>query len=142
MQFPFLNRPSIRKVTVGTTDEAGRVARTVMEGLLAELPELLLACLVEVPSGRVVASYTTAANLNPNQINLRYAKLLRATDAALATQQIPGGPLMEMTLLLEDQLHIIRPLPNSSWYCFLAVRFADTNLGMATEILRRHTAKL
>jgi hypothetical protein len=142
MQLPFLNRPSIRKVTVGTTDEAGRVARKVMEGLLAELPELLLACLVEVPSGRVVSSYTTTTALNPNQISLRYAKLLRATDTALATQQIPGGPLTNMALLLEDQLHIIRPLPNSSWYCFLAVRFADTNLGMATEILRRHTAQL
>lgn len=142
MQLPFLNRLSIRKVTVGKTDEAGRAARKVIEGLLNELPELLLTCLVEVSSGRVVASYTTASTLNPNQINVRYAKLLRATDAALATQQIPGGPLTEMILLLEDQLHIIRPLPNSSWYCFLAVRFADTNLGMATEILRRHTAQL
>jgi hypothetical protein len=142
MQFPFLNRPSIRKITVGTADDAGRVARTVIERLLNELPELLLTCLVDVSSGRVIASYTTSAALNPNQISLRYAKLLRATDAALAAKHIPGGPLTEMALLLDDQLHIVRPLPNSSCYCFLAVRFADTNLGMASEILRRHTAQL
>ncbi|QNH62347.1 hypothetical protein [Hymenobacter sediminicola] len=142
MQFPFLSRISLRKITVGTKDEAGQAARTVLEQLLTELPEMLLACLVEVSSGRVLASYTTASALNPNQISLRYAKLLRQTDSALAARQIPGGPLTEMTLLLEDQLHLIRPLPTRGWYCFLAVRFADTNLGMASEILRRQTAQL
>ena len=142
MQFPFLSRLSLRKITVGTSDEAGQVARTVLENLLVDLPELLLACLVDVSSGRVLASYTTASPLNPNQISLRYAKLLRTTDTVLAAKQIPGGPLTEMTLLLEDQLHMIRPLPKKSWYCFLAVRFADTNLGMATDILRRHTIHL
>ncbi|SHK19083.1 hypothetical protein [Hymenobacter psychrotolerans] len=142
MPFSFLNRFSLRKITVGTTDDAGQAARTVLEQLLTELPEMLLACLVEVSSGRVLASYTTASALNPNQISLRYAKLLRQTDSALAARQIPGGPLTEMTLLLEDQLHLIRPLPTRGWYCFLAVRFADTNLGMASEILRRQTAQL
>jgi len=142
MQFPFLNRLRLRTVTVGTNDEAGQIARTTIEQFLDELPELLMICLVEVPSGRVIGSYTTVASLNPNQISLRYAKLLRATDAALAAQQISGGPLTEMTLLLEDQLHMLRPLEQNPWYCYLAVRSADTNLGMASEILRRHTTHL
>ena len=142
MQFPFLNRLSLRKITVGTANEAGQQARIVLDQLLGELPDLLMACVVEVPSGRVVASYTTAATLNPNQISLRYAKLLRTTDVALAAQHIPGGPLTEMTLLLDEQLHLVRPIQGGQGYCFLAVRSADTNLAMASELLRRHSIPL
>lgn len=142
MQFPFLNRFSVRKITVGTATETGQRARQVIEHLLGELPELLMVCVVEVPSGRVLASYTTASALNPNQISLRYAKLLQLTDRALATQQLPGGPLTEMALLLDEQLHLVRPVSQGQGYCFLAVRSADTNLGMASEVLRRHTARL
>lgn len=142
MQFPFLNRLSLRKITVGTANEAGQQARIVLNQLLEELPDLLMSCVVEVPSGRVVASYTTTAALNPNQISLRYAKLLRATDIALAARHIPGGPLTEMALLLDEQLHLIKPVQSGQGYCFLAVRLADTNLAMAAELLRRLTVPL
>lgn len=142
MQFPFLRRLSLRKITIGTANEASQPARILLENLLRELPDLLMACVVDVPSGRVVASYTTETALNPNQISLRYAKLLQATDIALAARHIPGGPLTEMTLLLEEQIHLIRPVQNGQGYCFLAVRTADTNLAMAAELLRRNTAPL
>jgi hypothetical protein len=140
MNIPFLNRPSIRKITVGTSNEAGLQARTVLENLLADMPELLLACVVEVHSGRVLASYTTAAILNPNQISLRYAKLLRLTAETLASHKIPGGPLTDFTALLEDQFHTIRPMRQGEWYCFVAIRFADANLGITWDIMRRHTS--
>lgn len=139
MTIPFFNRVRTRQITVGTSQEAGAQARTVLEKLLAELPELLLACVVEVQSGRVLASYTQEAHLNPNQISLRYAKLLQLTAKILAAKQIPGGPLTDSTVVLEDQFHTLRPMHNGQWYCFVAIRFADANLGMASDILRRHT---
>lgn len=139
MNIPFLNRLSIRKITVGTSNEAGLQARTVLEKLLADMPELLLACVVEVQSGRVLASYTTAASLNPNQLSLRYAKLLRLTTDTLAAQRIPGGPLTDITVVLEDQFHTLRPMHQGQWYCFVAIRFADANLGITWDIMRRHT---
>ncbi|TGE10091.1 roadblock/LC7 domain-containing protein [Hymenobacter fodinae] len=140
MTIPFLNRVRIRQITVGTSNEAGLQARTVLEKLLAEMPELLLTCVVEVQSGRVLASYTRESHLNPNHLSLRYAKLLQLTTKTLAAQQIPGGPLTDITVLLEDQFHIVWPMRNGHWYCFVAVRFADANLGMARDIMRRHTA--
>jgi hypothetical protein len=140
MTIPFLNRVRIRQITVGTSNEAGLQARTVLEKLLAEMPEILLTCVVEVQSGRVLASYTREAHLNPNQISLRYAKLLQLTAKTLASQQIPGGPLTDITVLLEDQFHTVWPMHNGQWYCFVAVRLADANLGMARDIMRRHTS--
>jgi hypothetical protein len=140
MTIPFLNRVRIRQITVGTSNEAGLQARTVLEKLLAEMPEILLTCVVEVPSGRVLASYTRETYLNPNQLSLRYAKLLQLTTKTLAAQHIPGGPLTDMTVLLEDQFHTVWPMHNGHWYCFVAVRLADANLGMARDIMRRHTA--
>lgn len=140
MNIPFFNRPSIRKITVGAASEDSKLARTLIEQLLRDMPELLMTCVVEVNSGRVLASYTTASALNPNQINLRYAKLLRQTTTALQERQIPGEMLTDMTMLLEDQLHMLRPLRQGQWFCFVALRFADTNLGMAWDIVRRHTA--
>ncbi|SNS06542.1 MULTISPECIES: roadblock/LC7 domain-containing protein [Hymenobacter] len=140
MKIPFFNRVRTRQITVGTSHEAGLQARTVLERLLDEMPELLLACVVEVQSGRVLASYSREPYLNPNQISLRYAKLLQLTSKTVAAKQIPGGPLTESTVLLEDQFHTLRPMHQGQWYCFVAVRFADANLGMAWDILRRHTA--
>ncbi|SNR44026.1 hypothetical protein [Hymenobacter mucosus] len=140
MNIPFLNRPKIRKITVSTSDAAGTQAGTILEKLLGDMPELLLTCVVETQSGRVLASYTTATTLNPNQISLRYAKLLRLTTDTLAARNMPSGSLTDITVMLEDQLHTLRPMHNGQWYCFIAVRFADTNLGMAWEILRRHTS--
>ncbi|RPD49992.1 hypothetical protein DNI29_04135 [Hymenobacter sediminis] len=139
MRIPFLSRPSIRQIIVGTSDEAGKKAHTLIQNVRADLPEMLMACVVEVHSGKVLASYTTSATLNPNQVSLRYAKLLRQTSDILAKRQIPGGALTDMTMMLEDQLHTLRPLRNGQWYCYLAIRFADANLAIALEVLRRHS---
>lgn len=115
-------------------------SREVIEGLLQELPDLLMACVVNAQSGRVLASYTVSNAYNPNQISLRNAKLLRIVDDALTAKAWAGGPLTDISVMLEDQLHHLRPMNDGKWYCLLAVHTADANLGIAKEIMRRHTA--
>jgi len=139
MNLPFFNRLPLKKIIVGVSDESGKQAQKVLEGLLTELPDLLMACVVETASGRVLASYTANSSYNPNQISLRNAKLLRTMEEALAKKAWPGGPLTDVSVILEDQLHHLRPMNGGKWYCFLAVRLADANLGIAKEIMRRHT---
>lgn len=129
--FSFLKRLPLRKLLAADGAEA---AQHALEGLLRELPELLLACVVEVQTGKVLASYTTHANLNPNHLSLRYAKLLRTTQTAW-----PSRPLLDMTLVLEDQLHHLRPLRDGEWYCFAAVHTADANLALIKSVMRRCT---
>lgn len=136
--FSFLNRLQVKKITVATADAKGQHAQRILEGLLTDLPDLLMGCVVEVASGKMLASYTSHKDHNPNHISLRYAKTLRTINEALVSGAWPGGALLDSTLMLDDQLHHLRPLHNGEWYCFLAVRMADANLGIAKEIMRRH----
>lgn len=139
MNIPFFNRLQIKKVTVGVDDESGRRSKKVLDGLLEDIPDLLMSCVVDTNSGKVLAYYTVNGAYNPNQISLRDAKLLRTMQDALAAKAWPGGALTDVSVILEDQLHHLRPLNDGKWYCFLAVRIADANLGIAKEIMRRHT---
>ncbi|WBA43957.1 hypothetical protein [Hymenobacter canadensis] len=140
MNLPFFNRLPLKKITVETDDEMAKYSKTIIEGLLQDLPDMLMACVVNRQSGRVVASYTVSTAYNPNQISLRNVKLLRIMDVALAAKAWIGGPLTDISVILEDQLHHMRPMSNGKWYCFLAVHTSDANLGIAKEIMRRHTA--
>jgi hypothetical protein len=138
MNLPFFNRLPLKKVT-GTDDEMGKRSKEIIEGLLQDLPDMLMACVVNLQSGRVLASYTVNNSYNPNQISLRNAKLFQVMEEALAKKAWVGGPLTDFSVILEDQLHHMRPINDGKWYCFLAVRIADANLGIAKEIMRRHT---
>ena len=140
MNLPFFNRLALKKVTVATDDEMGKRSKEIIEGLLQDLPELLMACVVNAHSGRVVASYTVSNAYNPNQISLRNAKLLRIMDEGIAAKAWGGNALLDISVILEDQLHHMRPLNDGKWYCFLAVHTADANLGIAKEVMRRHTS--
>lgn len=140
MNFPFFNRPALGKINVGATDGAGEQARLAVEGILRELPDLLMTYVAEVPSGRVLASYTSHRSYNPNQVGLRNARLLAILEAPLAAHAWLGGPLLDVSVVLEDQLHHLRPFGGGKLYCFLAVLTADANLGIIKEITRRHTS--
>lgn len=135
--FAFLKRLPLRTIVAAAGAEA---AQHMLEGIVRELPDVLLACLVEVPSGNILASYTTHSSYNPNHFRLRYAKLLQMTQQTAAANAWWGGPLLDLTVVLEDQLHHLRPLRAGEWYCFVAVRLADANLALTKEVVRRCTS--
>ncbi|RZK30983.1 MAG: hypothetical protein EOO63_05310 [Hymenobacter sp.] len=137
MNFSFFNRLPVKKVVVPAAHEAGQRAEKIVRGLLQELPDLLLAYVVDTKSAAVLAFYTSSTTYNPHQLSLRNTKLLRTMHEALATNAWVGGPLTDVSVILEDQMHYLRPLNNDEWYCFLAVRLADANMGLVKEIVRR-----
>jgi hypothetical protein len=142
MNFPFFNRLQLKKIVVPTATESGRRAEKMLESIMQELPELLLAYLVDTQSGAILAFYTTSNTYNPNQLSLRNTKLLRSMQEALATKAWVGGPLTDVSITLEDQIHHLRPLAvaEGNWYCFVAARLADANMGMVKEVVRRCTS--
>lgn len=140
MNFPFFNRLQVKKIVVAKSDEAGHRAETMLANLLQELPDLLFAYVVDNQNGNILASYTSNAAYNPNQLSLRNTKLLRTMSDTLAAKVWLGGPLVDVSLFLEDQLHYMRPLAHERWHCFVAVRLADANLGILKEVVRRATS--
>jgi len=140
MNFPFFNRLQVKKVVVAASGEAGLRAETILTALLQELPDLLLAYVADSQTGSILASYTASAAYNPNQLNLRTTKQLRTMSEALATGAWPGGALTDVSVILDDQLHHLRPVGAGQWHCFVAVRLADANLGIVKEVTRRATS--
>jgi hypothetical protein len=138
MNFSFFNRLQVKKV-VATSGEAGQRAEAMLTALLREQPELLLAYIADSQTGSILASYTANSAYNPNQLNLRNTKMLATVDANLAANTWLGGALLDMSVLLEDQLHYLRPVAAGQWHCYVAVRLADANLGILKEVVRQAT---
>jgi hypothetical protein len=138
MNFPFFNRLQVKKV-VAASGEAGHRAEAMLTALLLELPELLLAYIADSQTGTILASYTANSAYNPNHLNLRTTKQLRTMSDTLAANTWLGGPLLDVSMLLEDQLHHLRPVADGQWHCFVAVRLADANLGILKDVVRRAT---
>ena len=85
---------------------------------------MLLACVVEVAPGNVLASSITHASYNHLHL------------WAVASGAWPAGSLTDLTLVLDDHLHRLRPLRAGQWYCFVAVHRADANLNLIKEAVR------
>ncbi|MVN78400.1 hypothetical protein GO988_18880 [Hymenobacter sp. HMF4947] len=140
MNFPFFNRLQLKKIVVPTASEPSREAEKMLQGILAELPELLLGYIVDTQVANVLAFYTVSNSYNPNQLSLRNTKLLRTMQEGVAAKAWIGGPLTDVSIILEDQLHHLRPLKEGGQYCFVAVRLVDANLGIVKEVVRRCTS--
>ena len=138
MTFPFLNRPVLKKITVGVGNASGEQARLMLEGLCRELPELLMTYVAELSSGTVLASYTSHPDYNPNKVSLRNAKVFAILAKPLATHPWLGGPIHDLTAVLADQFHHLSLCNEGKWYCFVAVLTTDANLGVVKGIVRRY----
>lgn len=139
MKFPFFTRLQTKQIVAASGSDAARQAERMLTDILAGLPELLLTYIVDLQGATLLASYTVNAAYNPHQLTVRNAKLLQTVNEALATKAWVGGPCTDLTVVLDDQMHYLRPLPERGWYCFVAVRLADANMGMVKEVLRRAT---
>lgn len=140
MDFLFFNRPALKKIAVGGETTLAEPARTAVEGILRELPDLLMTYVADVASGTVLAAYTSHRSYNPNQISLRNARIFSLlTDVSVANPWL-GGPVQDLTIMLEDQYHYLRLCPAGKWYCFVAVHTAEANLGIVKDIVRRYVS--
>lgn len=137
MKFSFFTRLQPKKIVSGANTDAARRAEQVLAVVLDGLPELLLGYVFDLTHNTLLASYTVSSAYNPHQLTVRNAKLLHTVGQAVASGAWPGGPCTDLTVMLDEQMHYLRPLPEQGWYCFAAVRLADANMGMVKEVLRR-----
>ncbi|NML66639.1 hypothetical protein HHL22_15640 [Hymenobacter sp. RP-2-7] len=141
MRFPFFNRLQPKQIVPAASTTAARRAEQMLATVLAGLPELLLGYVFDLQGNALLASYTVSSEFNPHQLTVRNARLLQTVQQAVATGAWPGGPCTDLTVMLDEHMHYLRPLPELGWYCFAAVRLADANMGMVKEVLRRATAQ-
>ncbi|UOQ78799.1 hypothetical protein MUN84_09825 [Hymenobacter sp. 5516J-16] len=129
--------PAVNKVVSAAAGAEKVSAERIIHHLLAGLPELLGAAVVEVESGQALASYTTSREFNLSKVVGFNAEVVRQQGRALAALQLgPEEQLEEILITLHSQLHLLRLLPDGRRFLYVAVDCRDTNLGIAREVMR------
>jgi hypothetical protein len=148
MKIPFLKQlqrlagPAALEVELAATGPASAAAERTLQHLLAELPDLLMAAVVEVASGKPLATYTVDRELRTASVVGFNAEAVRQVQALLRAQGTPGEQVEEMVFTLPSQLHLLRLVPTGQWFIYLAVDSRDTNLAIAREVMRGSLALL
>lgn len=147
MKLPFIEHlqrlagPVTHQIEVTAPGPEGQASVRALRYLLDELPDLLLAAVVDVATGKTLATYTTDRHLLPAAVAGPNAEAVRQIQAGLRTQQ-PGETLEELLITLPSQLHLLGLVPDGRRYLYLAVDAQDTNLGIARTVMRGSLERL
>jgi len=128
---PGLGSPPTRQVVAGPGSSNGP-ATAALHYLLAELPELLLAAVLDLPSGQLLATYAADRAHQPSLVATAVATAIR--QAALLRQEQDEEELAELLLTLPSQLHLVRLRPGGQQALYLAIGSHDTNLALARQL--------
>jgi hypothetical protein len=128
---PGLGSPPTRQVVAGPGSSSGP-ATAALHYLLAELPELLLAAVLDLPSGQLLATYAADRGHQPSLVAAAVATAIR--QAALLRQEQAEEELAELLLTLPSQLHLVRLRPGGQQALYLAIGSHDTNLALARQL--------
>jgi len=148
MKIPFLKQlqrlagPVAHEVELATTGPEGTLIEQAIRHLLSELPDLLMAAVVDVATGKALATYTTDRDLRPGVVAGFNAEAVRQVQASLRAQGTPQEKVAEMLFTLRSQLHLLRLVPSERLFVYLAVDSRDTNLAIAREVVRSGIALL
>jgi hypothetical protein len=131
---PGLGGPPIRQVVAsGTTSNSSATA--ALHYLLTELPELLLAAVLDLPTGQLLATYAAERHYQPSLVAQPVAAVVQQAKALRQGQA--GEELEEVLLTLSGQLHLLRLRPGSQQVLFLAIGQHDTNLALARQLAQQ-----
>ncbi|TVT41346.1 hypothetical protein FNT36_07790 [Hymenobacter setariae] len=133
---PGLGRRPLFKV-VATSEATATGAEAALQYLLAELPELLMAAVVAVDSGQVLASYATQPQLWPSTAAPFWIAAVQQLQASQVAQDSELEQLEEILITLPSQLHLLHLTPTRQYLLCLAIAETDTNLALAREIMRQ-----
>ncbi|MVN76092.1 hypothetical protein GO988_07125 [Hymenobacter sp. HMF4947] len=133
---PLLGGPPIRQVVAGTGSQAPGAA-AALQHLLTELPDLLMAAVLEVATGQLLATYAAERDYQPSLLATPVVAVVRQLQANQAAQGPAAEELEEVVLTLSSQLHLLRLRPGGQQFLYLAVDIRDTNLAIARELMRQ-----
>ncbi|WP_201985629.1 hypothetical protein [Hymenobacter rubidus] len=148
MKIPFLKQlqrltgPAPNQIELATTGPGSAGIEQAMQHLLAELPDLLMAAVVDLSTGRPLATYTAERTLRPAAVVGFDVEAVRQVRALLLTQGTEPDDLEELLLTLPTQLQLVRLVPSRQQFVYLAVDSRDTNLGIARAVMHSSLALL
>lgn len=139
MSLPLLNR--IKSLTKSVASPGGEVkkAAATVAAVRQALPELLAVAVVELETNKVLAKYSSLAQLQPEKAAIHNAEVVRQKQRALKALALPNEKIEDILITLREQLHLLRVSQNGDWLLYLIVSPQDTNLAIAREVLKTHS---
>ncbi|AHJ97702.1 hypothetical protein Hsw_2378 [Hymenobacter swuensis DY53] len=128
----------VKKITGDAVGATRSSAETLIQHLLRELPELVAVAVVDTASSKMVAAYTATPKFDPYKLTGRSTDLFRGLQRMLAAPWLQGQQVTDLVVVLDEQLHCLRPVGQGRQIVYLVVRLADTNMSLVRDILRRH----
>ncbi|MDU0372099.1 hypothetical protein ACFPAF_16980 [Hymenobacter endophyticus] len=113
-------------------------AETLIQHLLRELPSLVAVAVIDTGSSKMVAAYTATPKFDPYKLTGRSTALFRGLRRMLAAPWLQGQQVTDLVVVLDEQLHYLRPVGQGRQIVYLVVRLADTNMSLVRDVLRRH----
>jgi hypothetical protein len=135
-RLPFGAEIDTHKIILNGSGPERVMAEQVLEYMLDGLPELLAAAVVQVSSGRALATYTSASEFNPNKVLGFNAEVVRQTHGLLQAISMEDEQIEDILITLRNQLHLLRLLPNGEQMLYLVVDCRDTNLALARTMMQ------
>lgn len=138
MRIPFLNQLVVKKITGDAVGATRSSAETLIQHLLRELPELVAVAVVDTASSKMVAAYTATPKFDPYKLPARSTELFRGLQRMLSAPWVQGQQVTDLVVVLDEQLHCLRPMGQGRQIAYLVVRLVDTNMSLVRDILRRY----
>ncbi|MBC6700149.1 hypothetical protein H8B14_18625 [Hymenobacter sp. BT190] len=110
-----------------------------MAAVRQALPELLAVAVVELATNKVLAKYSSSAQLQPEKAAMHNAEVVRQKQRALKALALPNEKIEDILITLREQLHLLRVSQNGNWLLYLIVSPQDTNLAIARDVLKTHS---
>lgn len=117
-------------------------AAAVLQDILSELPQLLAVAVVDIQTGRSVASHSNDPALDPTVAAVFNSEVVKQKQKSLQALQLDTERVGDILITLTDQLHLFQLTSDGQQFIYLVVDKHNTNPAMARMVLRHHIVSL
>ncbi len=115
-------------------------AGRAVKGIIADLPGLIAVAIADTDSGMNLASHSNSDHFSPDMAAAYNTQVVQHSLNAINTLHMSNGTLEDMLITVTGQYHLIKLINDGAMFMYLAVNSLDTNLAIAREVMRQHSA--
>jgi len=117
-------------------------ASAVVQGIKSDLPSLMAVAVVDVKSGKTLASHSNSISINPEVAATYNAEVIRQKQKALTALKLDEEQIDEILISLQKQVHLIKLTDAGHTFVYLVVQSSEISLAMAREVVRNQAELL
>lgn len=114
----------------------------VIQGIKTDLPRLMAVAVVDVDSGKMLASHSNSVSIDPAVAAAYNTEVVRQKQKALTALALHEEQIDEILISLRNQLHLIKLMDAGHTFVYLVVQSNEVSLAVAREVVRSQAVLL